>query len=45
MEVSLYNVELESDPISGSVVVGVRPSLQVKGVSFILENNLARNPE
>lgn len=40
MEVPLYNVELESDLISGSVVIGVRPSPPVKGVSFILENDL-----
>ena len=40
MEVPLNNVELQSDLISGSVVVGVRPSLPVKGVSFILGNDL-----
>lgn len=40
MKVPLYNVELESDLISGSVVGGVRPSLPVKGVSFILGNDL-----
>ena len=41
MEVPLFNVELESDLISASVVDGVRPSLLVKGVSFILGNDLA----
>jgi hypothetical protein len=41
LEFPLYNVELKSDLISGSVVIGVRPSLPVKGVLFLLGNNLS----
>ena len=41
MEVPLYNVELESVIVTGSVIVGVRPSILVKRVSFILGNDLA----
>lgn len=37
----IYNVELKSDLVSGSIVIGVRPSLPVEGVSFILGNDLA----
>jgi hypothetical protein len=33
-------VELEFDLVSGSIIVGVRPSLPMKGVSFILGNDL-----
>ena len=32
---------MRSDLITGRVVVGVRPSLPVEGVSFILGNDLA----
>ena len=39
MEDPLYNVEVESGLISGSVVVGVRTSLPVMEVSFILGND------
>jgi hypothetical protein len=40
MEAPLYNVELESDLIYGAAV-GVSSRLLVKGVSFILGNDLA----
>lgn len=35
-------MELESDLVSGSVIVGVRPSLPMKGGSFILGNDLTK---
>ena len=38
LKVPLYNVELESDLVSSSIVVGVRPSIPVKVVSFMLGN-------
>ena len=37
----LYQIHLQSDLISGPVVVGIKPSLQVNGVSVILGNDLA----
>ena len=37
----LHEVDLKSDLVSGIVKVGVRPSLPVKDVSFILGNDLA----
>ncbi len=41
LSVPLHNVFLQSDLVNGSVVMGVRPSLPVEGVSVILGNNLA----
>ena len=41
MRVPLHQIHLQSDLVSGPVVVGVRPSLPVKGVSLILGNDLA----
>ncbi|KAG1952330.1 gag-pol fusion protein [Pimephales promelas] len=37
----LHRVHLKSDLVTGFVSVGVRPSLPIKGVSFILGNDLA----
>ena len=39
--VPLHRVYLHSDLITGSVVVGIRPTLPVKRVSFVLGNDLA----
>ena len=39
--VPLHRVYLHSDLITGPVVVGIRPTLPVKGVSFVLGNDLA----
>ena len=36
--VPLHKIHLESDLISDCVVVGVRPSLQVAGIDFLLGN-------
>lgn len=41
LSVPLHNVFLQSDLIKGPVVLGIRPSLPVEGVSVILGNNLA----
>ena len=41
MRVPLHQIHLQSDLVSGPVVVAVRPSLPVKGVSLILGNDLA----
>ena len=41
IRVPLHHIHLQSDLVSGPVVVGVRPSLPVNGVSLILSNNLA----
>ena len=41
MRVPLHQIHLQLDLVSGPVVVGVRPSLPVKGVSLILGNDLA----
>lgn len=40
IKVSFFIVELKSDLVSNPVVIGVRPNLPVKGVSFILGSNL-----
>ena len=40
LRVPLHQIHLQSDLISDLVVVGVRPSLPVKGVSLILGNVL-----
>ena len=37
----LHRVELSSDIVSGTIVVGLRPSLPVEGVSLILGNDVA----
>ncbi|KAJ8035392.1 hypothetical protein HOLleu_22614 [Holothuria leucospilota] len=37
----LHKINLKSDLVSGSVIVGVRPTLPVKGVSLLLGNDLA----
>ena len=39
--VPLHKVYLHSDLITGPVVVGIRPTLPLKGVSFVLGNDLA----
>ena len=39
--VPLHKVHLKCGLVTGAVVVGVRPSLPVQGVSLILGNNLA----
>ena len=39
--VSLHHINLKSDLVSGQVVVGVRPTLPVEGVSLLLGNDLA----
>ena len=41
ISVSLHRINLKSDLISGTVIVGVRPELPVKGVSMLLGNDLA----
>ena len=43
IRVPLHQIHLQSALISGSVVVGVRPSLPVKGITLILGNDLAGN--
>ena len=39
--VPLHKVKLVSDLVTGSVVVGTRPTLPIKGVSLLLGNDLA----
>jgi len=39
--VPLHKIHLSCDLVTGSVVVGVRPSLPIPGVSLILSNDLA----
>ncbi|KAJ8049831.1 hypothetical protein HOLleu_02747 [Holothuria leucospilota] len=41
ISVPLHKINLRSDLVSGSVIVGVRPTLPVKGVSLLLGNDLA----
>lgn len=41
VKVPLHEIGLRSDLVSGNVVVGVRPTLPVKGVSLLLGNDLA----
>ena len=41
VRVPLHSIHLQSDLISGDVVVGLRPTLPMEGVSFILGNDLA----
>ena len=41
INVPLHKVELKSDLVSGLVVVGVRPTLPIEGISLLLGNDLA----
>ena len=41
MSVPLHRIQVQSDLVAGPVSVGVQPSLPVKGVDFILVNDLA----
>ena len=41
VNVPLHKVNLVSDLVTGSVVVGTRPTLPIKGVSLLLRNDLA----
>ena len=41
ISVPLHRINLKSDLISGTVIVGVRPELPVKSVSMLLGNDLA----
>merc|ERR1711867_166670 len=41
IDVPLHRIHLNSDLISGPVVVGVRPNLPIQGVSVLLGNDLA----
>ena len=41
ISVPLHRINLKSDLISGTVIVGVRPELPFKGVSMLLGNDLA----
>ena len=41
MDVPLHEVHLKSDLITGPVIVGVRPTLPIQGVSLLLGNDLA----
>ena len=41
MNVPLHKINLVSDLVTGSVVVGTRPTLPIKGVSLLLGNDLA----
>ena len=41
ISVPLHKIYIKSDLVSGDVTVGIRPTLPVKGVSFLLGNDLA----
>ena len=41
LEVPLYEVNIKSSLINGNIVIGMRPSLPVEGISLILGNDLA----
>ena len=41
VNIPLHKVNLVSDLVTGSVVVGSRPTLPIKGVSLLLGNDLA----
>jgi len=41
ISVPLHRIDMKSELVSGSVVVGVRPELPVRGVSMLLGNDLA----
>ena len=40
LEVPLHEVNIKSSLINGNIVIGMRPSLPVEGISLILGNNL-----
>ena len=41
LEVPLHEVNIKSSLINGNIVIGMRPSLLVEGISLILGNDLA----
>ena len=41
LEVLLHEVNIKSSLINGNIVMGMRPSLPVQGISLILGNDLA----
>ena len=41
LEVPLHEVNIKSSLINGNIVIGMRPSLSVEGISLILGNDLA----
>ena len=41
LEVPLHEVNIKSSLINGNIVIGIRPSLPVEGISLILGNDLA----
>ena len=41
IEVPLHKIHLKSDLVTGSVTVGVRPTLPIQGVALLLGNDLA----
>ena len=41
LEVPLHEVNIKSSLINGNIVIGMRPSLPVEGISLIHENDLA----
>ena len=41
LEVPLHEVNIKSSLINGKIVIGMRPSLPVEGISLILRNDLA----
>ena len=41
LEVPLHEVNIKSSLINGNIVIGMRPSLPVEGISLILKNDLA----
>lgn len=41
VKMPLYNIYVHSDLVSGDVTAGIRPVLPVKGIDFIIGNDLA----
>ena len=41
LEVPFHEVNIKSSLINGNIVIGMRPSLPVEGISLILGNDLA----
>ena len=41
LEVPLHEVNIKSSSIKGNIVIGMRPSLSVEGISLILGNDVA----
>lgn len=41
IDVPLHRVCVESDLVSGEVSVGVRPGFPIKGIAFLMGNDLA----